>query len=52
MAFNGCSYKPIKNTDIEKVSVRAMNAYYRQDPDQVYLIIIIIKGEEASFTVP
>jgi hypothetical protein len=31
--FKGCGCKPTRNTDIEKVLVRAMNAYYRQNPD-------------------
>jgi hypothetical protein len=29
MVFDGCDCKSIKNTDIEDVSVRAMNAYFR-----------------------
>jgi hypothetical protein len=29
MVFNDCDYKPIKNTDIKEISVRAMNAYFR-----------------------
>jgi hypothetical protein len=29
MVFNGCGCKLTKNTDIEKVLVRAMNAYFR-----------------------
>jgi hypothetical protein len=49
--FNGCDYKLTKNTDIKEVSVRAMNAYFRQDLEQVYLAIVIMKGEDLSFTV-
>jgi hypothetical protein len=33
MVFNGCDCRLTKNTDIEKVSVRAMNTYFRQDLD-------------------
>jgi hypothetical protein len=33
MVFDGCNCKLIKNIDIEEVSVRAMNAYFRQDLD-------------------
>jgi hypothetical protein len=33
MIFDGCDCKLIKNTDIEKMSVRVMNAYFRQDLD-------------------
>jgi hypothetical protein len=33
MIFNGYSYKPTKDTDIEKVLVRTMNAYFRQNPN-------------------
>jgi hypothetical protein len=33
MIFNDCNYKLIKNIDIEEVLVRAMNAYFRQNPD-------------------
>jgi hypothetical protein len=33
MVFDGYNYKPTKNTDIEEMSVRAMNAYFRQDLD-------------------
>jgi hypothetical protein len=51
MIFNGCDYKLIKNTNIKEVLVRAMNAYFRQDPDQVYLAIITVKGEKTFFTV-
>jgi hypothetical protein len=29
MVFNGCGCRPIKNTNIEEMSVRAMNAYFR-----------------------
>jgi hypothetical protein len=49
--FNDCDCKLTKNTDIEKMSVRAINAYFRQDPDQVYLAIITMKGDKTSFTV-
>jgi hypothetical protein len=51
MAFNGCDCKLIKNTDIEKMLVRAMNVYFRQNPDQVYLVIIIVKEEDFFFTI-
>jgi hypothetical protein len=51
MVFDGYDCKLIKNTNIEKVSVRAINAYFRQDPDQVYLTIIIIKEEKVSFII-
>jgi len=51
MLFNGCDCKPTKDTDIREVLVRAINAYFRQDPDQVYLVIIIVKREDLSFTV-
>jgi hypothetical protein len=51
MAFNGYGYKPIRNTDIEKMLVRAMNAYFKQDPDQVYLAIITVRREDLFFTV-
>jgi hypothetical protein len=51
MVFNGCDCKLTKNINIEEVLVRAMNAYFRQNPDQVYLAIIIVKGDEASFTI-
>jgi hypothetical protein len=33
MVFDGYGCKLIKNTDIEEVSVRAINAYFRQDLD-------------------
>jgi hypothetical protein len=29
MIFNGCNCKLTKNTDIEEVSVRAINAYFK-----------------------
>jgi hypothetical protein len=29
MVFNDCDCKPIKNTDIEEVLVRAINAYFK-----------------------
>jgi hypothetical protein len=51
MIFDGCNCQLIKNINIEKVSVRAINAYFRQNPDQVYLAIVTVKGDEASFTV-
>ena len=51
MVFNGCDCKLIKNTDIEKVLMQAINAYFRQDPDQVYLAIVTVKREDLSFTV-
>jgi hypothetical protein len=51
IVFNGCGYKLTKNTDIEKVLVRAINTYYRQNPDQVYLAMITVKREKAFFTV-
>ena len=51
MIFNGCGCKLTKNTDIEEMSVRAINAYFRQNLDQVYLAIVTVKGDEASFTV-
>jgi hypothetical protein len=31
--FNGCDYQLTKNINIEEISVRAMNAYFRQDLD-------------------
>jgi hypothetical protein len=31
MAFDGCDYKLIRNTDIEEMSVRVINAYFRQN---------------------
>jgi hypothetical protein len=52
MVFDNCDCKPIKDTDIEEVLVRAMNAYFRQNSDQVYLAIITVKDEKASFTIP
>jgi hypothetical protein len=51
MIFDGCDCKPTKNTDIEKVSVRAMNAYFRQNLEQVYLAIIIVREKDLSFTI-
>jgi hypothetical protein len=51
MVFNGCGYKPTKNTNIKEVSVRVINVYFRQNPDQVYLAMITVKDEKASFTV-
>jgi hypothetical protein len=51
MVFDDCGYKLIRDTDIEKILIRAMNAYYRQNPDQVYLVMVIVKGEKASFTI-
>jgi hypothetical protein len=51
MVFNGYNCQLTKNTDIEKVSVRAINAYFRQNLDQVYLAIVTVKGDEASFTI-
>jgi hypothetical protein len=51
MVFGNCGCKPTRDTDIEEVLVRAMNAYYRQDPDQVYLAMITVKREEAFFTI-
>jgi hypothetical protein len=51
MVFNGCNCKLTKNTDIEEILVRAINAYFRQNPDQVYLAIITVKGDETFFTV-
>jgi hypothetical protein len=51
MVFNGCDYQPTKNTDIEEISVRAINAYFKQNPDQVYLTIITVKSDETSFTI-
>jgi hypothetical protein len=29
MVFDGCGYKLIKTTNIEKMLVRAMNAYFK-----------------------
>jgi hypothetical protein len=29
MVFDGCGCKPIRNTDIKKVLMRAINAYFR-----------------------
>jgi hypothetical protein len=51
MSFDGCGCKPEKNIDIEEVLMRAMNVYYRQDSEQVYLAMVIVKGDELSFTV-
>jgi hypothetical protein len=51
MVFDGCGYKLTKNTDVKEVLVRAMNAYFRQDPEQVYLAMVIIKRDNLSFTV-
>jgi hypothetical protein len=51
MSFNGYGCKPKKNIDIEKVLMRAINAYYRQDPEQVYLAMVTVKGDELFFTV-
>jgi hypothetical protein len=51
MNFDGYKCKPEKNINIEEILIRAMNAYFRQNPDQVYLAIVIVKGDEASFTV-
>jgi hypothetical protein len=51
MAFDGCGCKPIRNINIEKMLVRAMNAYFRQNSDQVYLAIVIMREEDLSFTV-
>jgi len=51
MVFDGCGCKPTKNVDIKEVSVRAMNAYFRQELKQVYLAIVIVKREDLFFTV-
>jgi hypothetical protein len=51
MVFDDCGYRSIKNTDIKEMLMRAINVYFRQDPDQVYLAIITVKSDEASFTV-
>jgi hypothetical protein len=51
MVFDSCECKLTKNTDIKEVSVRAINAYYRQNPKQVYLAIITVKEKDVSFTV-
>jgi hypothetical protein len=51
MIFNDCNYRLTKNTDIEKVLVRAINTYFKQNLDQVYLTIIIVKSDETSFTI-
>jgi hypothetical protein len=51
MVFNGYDCKPTGNTDIKKVLIRAINAYFKQDSDQVYLAIIIMKKDEVSFTI-
>jgi hypothetical protein len=29
MVFNGCDYKPTRDTDIEEILIRVMNAYFR-----------------------
>jgi hypothetical protein len=52
MVFNGYDYKPTKNTDIEKVLVRVINTYFKQNLNQVYLAMITVKGDEAFFTIP
>jgi hypothetical protein len=51
MFFNGYDCKPTQNTDIEKVSVRAINIYFKQNPEQVYLTIVIVKGDDLSFII-
>jgi hypothetical protein len=51
MVFNGYGYQLTKNTDIEEISVRAINAYFRQDLDQVYLAMVTVKNDETSFTI-
>jgi hypothetical protein len=51
MVFNNCNCKLTKNTDIEKVLIRAINAYFRQNSDQVYLTMIIVKVNDVFFTV-
>jgi hypothetical protein len=51
MVFDGCGCRLIKNTNIEEVLVRAMNAYFRQDLNQVYLAMVTMKGEKAFFTI-
>jgi hypothetical protein len=51
MVFNGYGCRPTKGADIEKVLVRAINAYYKQNPDQVYLAIIAVQKKDVSFTV-
>ena len=52
MNFDGYRCNPEKNINIEEMLIRAMNAYYRQDPKQIYLTIITVKKDELSFTVP
>jgi hypothetical protein len=51
MVFDNCGCRPIRDIDVKEVLVRAMKAYFRQDPDQVYLAMIIVKGGKAFFTV-
>jgi hypothetical protein len=51
MVFDGCGYKLTRNTDIKEILVRAINAYFRQDLEQVYLAIIIVKGKDLSFII-
>jgi hypothetical protein len=33
MVFNGCNCKLTKNINIEEVLIRAINAYFKQNPD-------------------
>ena len=51
MIFNGCNCKLTKNIDIKKMLIRAMNAYFRQNLNQVYLAMIIVKGDEIFFII-
>jgi hypothetical protein len=51
LTFNGYGCKLIKDIDISEILMRAMNAYYRQDPNQIYLAMMIVKRDESSFTV-
>jgi hypothetical protein len=51
MIFNDYNYKSIKNIDIEEVSIRVINIYFKQDLEQVYLAIVIVKGKNLFFTI-
>jgi hypothetical protein len=51
MAFNSCGCRLIRNTDIEEILVRAMNAYFRQNLEQVYLAMVIVKTDGIFFII-
>jgi hypothetical protein len=51
MIFDGCDCRLIKNTDIEEMLVRVINAYFRQNLNQVYLAMITVKNDETFFII-